>query len=257
MKRIGYALAAAVIGIGLLNATPARAQYTNPYTGRTFNNPVSNLLDTAILNKRWEILSSSSMTSAMVRAEAARREGFIRAGNLKIKRGTATTRFTPSGFNVEAWMKRWNPKTPADRRALYDEYVTQKDIWTREARARGTNLNDMAECLALTFVLAYEVHSGGERAGDGAYKWMVGDFRRSLLKDAYYQGLPAAEKQYLLDTAFLNSTNPVRLWRLGTANRDNAMLAKAREQAKAHLTRWWDEPVDNLRATPNGFVTRK
>ena len=41
-------LITALVGLGSTFATKAAAQYVNPYTGNTFNNPVSSYLDTVI-----------------------------------------------------------------------------------------------------------------------------------------------------------------------------------------------------------------
>jgi hypothetical protein len=254
MKKYNFWLAALCAGCWI---APAHAQYTNPYTGRTFNNPTSSLIDTMILNNQRAMMLRNSLMASNLSSSAlaAAYKRTVRTGALKIKKGQATTRFTTAPFPLDAWMKRWGAKTPEDRRRLSEEYAAQKAIWQQEAKARGTNTSDMAESLALAFVLAYEVHSGGEKVGEKPYQWVVGDFKRVLMKDAYFQGMSAAEKQYLQESAFLNSTDPVRLWRQGKPKNDAAMVAKARQEAKAHLTRWWDEPVDKLRATPDRFTT--
>jgi hypothetical protein len=253
MKRNGLTLLilAAVGGLTLLPASTARAQFDRP-----FDYPTASRVDTVAQRNFLTMMMRRSVTNAAARAEMARRAAGTRAGALKIKKGTATTRFAAAPLNIEAWLKRWNPKTAEERRRLYDETVTQKAIWAQEAKARGTNLNDMAESLALSFALAYEVHAGSEKVAPGAYRWLVGDFKRTLMKDANYQGMSAADKQFIVDGALLNSTDAVRLWRIGKQNNDVVSLEKARKTAKVHLDQWWGDPVDTLVATSDKFINR-
>lgn len=256
MKRFGYTVIAVIVGLSCLSAAPARAQVTNPYTGNTFDDSASSLRDTMIRNRHWEMLYAGNLSSSIFAEAEMRRRTIEAEGMRRIERGQATTRFSAAPFSTEAWLNKWAPKTSADRQRLYAECQAQKQIWADAVRARGTNLQDMAECLALSFVLAYEIHSGTPVA-EKPYRWLVGDFRRALLKDPYFQGMPAADKQYLLDTNFLNATDPVRLWRLGKAKNDTALLTQARQEAQAQLKRWWDEPVENLRMTADKFVNRR
>ena len=53
-----------VIWVLLVASLPLQAQYTNPYTGRTFNNPTSSLIDTMILNNQRMSMLMSSMNSS-------------------------------------------------------------------------------------------------------------------------------------------------------------------------------------------------
>lgn len=62
-RLLGRVVALAVLGL----AAPARAQWTNPYTGNTWNNPTSSFLDTVIRGKL--------NAAAMARAQKDRKPG--------------------------------------------------------------------------------------------------------------------------------------------------------------------------------------
>src|SRR5688500_2149047 len=94
----------------------AHAQYDNPYTGNTFNNGGSAMIDTMLLNERNRALLQNNLQSSRALAEAQkqRQDGIRQAGALKIKRGQASTRFAAVPFQLEVWLARWKPKTPSE-----------------------------------------------------------------------------------------------------------------------------------------------
>lgn len=256
MKKPFVVTTALALALGA-TGIPAHAQYTNPHTGNVFNNPTSSLIDTMILNKGREMMMSNSINSSMASSMAAVRSRIMRAGAEKIKRGRASTHFTRlSPFNTEEWITRCGAKTPEVRRQYAAEIATQREIWAQEVRARGANPDDMAEMLAIAFVLAWEPHSGGQKATDAQYRWVMADFRKSLLKDPYFQGMSAADKQYLFENNLIGSTDTVRQWREGAAASNTEMQQAGRRAASKFLDSWWEGPVENLIATPTGFADK-
>jgi hypothetical protein len=242
------------LGLGLSGS--AYGQYVNPNTGINWNNPVSSSIDTTLYWQRQRAMMEASLASQQaLAAEKLRRERILQGGKEKAKRGQATTRFDARPFQVESWLKVWKPKTPAERQQLVDECRIQGEIWDREAKARGANLQDIGDTAALAFVLAFEVLSGGQKASAKAYQSLVQSFRDNYLKDYYFQGLPDADKQSMQDGIFLNATDPVRRWQRSKTENDPAELTQARKEARDHLSRFWTGPVDKLQATPDRFTS--
>jgi hypothetical protein len=231
-----------------LQSSEARAQYQSPQTGTVWNNPTS----------AWiaDDLASGRPLRAKIEEIKQRQQGARRqAGALRIRRGEATTRFATVPFPTEAYMQRWKPGTPAERIRIEADLEVQTDIWRREAQARGARLDDIADSLALAFVLAYEVHSGGQRPAQRPYRWMAEDFRRTFLRDENFQGMPVEQKRSLQEGVFLDSTAAMLRWERGRARNDPALISRARDGAKAHLKRWWTASVDTLTVTPDRFLT--
>lgn len=256
-SRLVVFLLASVCGLSLLSVKPAQAQYTNPHTGYTWNNPMSSFLDTVILNNRNSLMLNNRLNSSRVVSAAAIKSRMLKAGNLKIKNGHATTRFrTVAPFNTGEWITRCGAKTPEMRRQFAEEIKIQREIWNQEVAARNADKSDMASLLGTAFVLAWEAHSGGQKATGPQFQWVVKDFRRSLMKDPYFQGMSDVDKQYLYEQQMIDATDAVRLWRQGqkTGNLNDQKAGKA--GAERFLARWWDEPVDMLVAAPNGFTNR-
>jgi hypothetical protein len=247
----------AVGGLCLFIVTPAYAQYTNPYTGTTWNNPMSSFLDTVIMNNRNAAMMRNGLNSNMASSLAAAKSRMLKAGNLKIKNGQATTRFrSPGPFNTEEWITRCGAKTPEMRRQFAGEIALQREIWNQEVSARNADKSDMAALLGVAFVLGWEAHTGGQKATGTQYRWVVNDFRRSLMKDAYFQGMSAADKQYLQEQQMISATDAVRLWRQGVKNGSRADQKAGKESGGRFLQLWWDAPIERLIATPTGFATR-
>jgi hypothetical protein len=274
LRRSGLVvIAAAALGVAneanaqSVNPLTGRPEYVNPNTGNRWNNPISNAWDTEIYQRdqmqRMDAAAAAqrrALKQAIERKQAAdevklRRDRTLAMGRERIRRGQAITRFAVQPFNLEAWLKHWNPKTTSERRQLVDECRIQGDIWFREAKTRGADLNDIGDTAALAFVIAYEVHSGGQRATPAAYKYLVTAFRDMWMKDEEFQGMSAAERQPAYDELFLNSTNPMRLWEAAKTSKSPAVLAKAKQEARDLLDVYWKGSIDTLRATPDRFTS--
>lgn len=245
------------IGFTFVVAPSAQAQftgqYTNPHTGRTFNNSVSSLLDTAILNMGRQMLMESSMMSASTAnrllAEQKRR------GAQVIKSGRANTRFTPrSPFPTEWWLKR----VPADQRKQWaEEAALQKTIWDQYAQDCGANKNDMADVLALTFVMGWEAQTGGQRATPAQFRGIAKDFRQMMLKDTFFQGMSLGERQVYTEGHLLNASDTVRLLREARRTRDDVTLMTAKVKGRTVTDAWLPTGYTHYVAVASGFQHSK
>lgn len=236
-------------------ALPVHAQYVNPYTHNNWNNPNSSLLDTAILGIRNRMMLDSMLFSSHATSPAALRAAYdkqVNLGQSRIKSGKATTRFTYGAFPTDFWVKQCGGNTPEKRQQCIAEFTVQRDIWAQEARARGTDTNDMAQALGLAFVLAWEGQTG-KKATPAQYKGITQDFRTMLLKDAFYQGMSTPGRQTYFEERMINATDPVRLQREGQRSGDATMLEKARTEAKAYINAWLPRGYTRYEATPTGF----
>lgn len=225
--------------LALLAISPLYAQttHTNPYTGRTFNNSVSSLLDTAILDMGRNMLMESSTRSASaanwILAQQKKR------GALVIKSGKASTRFTPrSPFPIQWWLTRVGLTDPNKRKIWAEEASFQKTIWDMEAQRCGANRNDMADVLALTFVMGWEAQTAGEKATPAQFRGIAKDFRQMILRDTFFQGMSPAEKQVYTEGHLLNASNTVRLLREARRTRDDITLMTARAKGRTVTDAW-------------------
>ncbi|MGC4047985.1 MAG: hypothetical protein QM758_29675 [Armatimonas sp.] len=236
-----------------LAVSPAQAQYTNPYTGRTFNNPNSSLLDTAILGASRSMMLSNSLFSGSTSARILAQQ--VKLGQQIIKRGKATTRYTARNpFPMELWLKRVNPSA---REQWAAEANVQKTLWDQEARARGANMNDMADALGLTFIMGWEAQTGGQKATTAQFKGISADFRQMLLKDAYFQGMSQADRQMFIEGKLLDSSDKIRLLREAKRIGDATMLQQARDGGKKVTDSWLPKGKTHYVPNPSGFTDVK
>lgn len=245
----GFVLAAA--------PRPCHAQYTNYETGRTFNNPTSSLLDSMILHnmQRQQLMNSLALNrlSGMVLSRAAKRK----AGQERIRRGQATTRFKPVAASlISVFVTREAAKTPAQKRELTRAWAARLRAFRQAAASSGVAPNDLASGFSLMFALNFEVFSGGQKASATQRASLTQDFRQSLLKDAEFQGWSEAEKQLLYEEKAINTMDAVLDYQAAFRAGDAGARAGAQAAAKTLLDAWWTEPIDSLELTPAGFGDR-
>lgn len=245
-----------LIVLGGLAVSPVCAQYTNPYTGRTFNNPNSSLLDTAILGASRSMMLSNSLFSGGTSSRILAQQ--LKKGEQIIKSGKATTRYKPrSPFPMEFWLKRTNTTAPAARQQWADEATIQKALWDEEAKLRGANMSDMGDALALTFAMAWEAQTAGQKATPAQFKGTAGGFRKMLLRNAYYQSMSQTEKQTYIEGQLLNASDPLRLMNEAKRSGDKAALQKAREAGKRATDTWLQKGQTHFVPNPSGFTGTK
>lgn len=245
-----------LVALAALSVSPVQAQYTNPYTGRTFNNPNSSLIDTAILGASRSMMLSNSLFSGNVSNRMLAQQ--LKRGEQIIKSGKATTRYTPrSPFPMEFWLKRTRTTDPAARKQWTEEATVQKALWDQEAKSRGANMGDMGDALALSFVMAWEAQTAGEKATSAQFKGTAGGFRKMLLGNAYYQSMSQAEKQTYIEGQLLNASDAVRLLREAKQTGDTATLQKARADGKKATDTWLQKGQTHFVPNPSGFTGTK
>ena len=255
MRNVYLARACAAIAfLGVLIAPSARAQFVNPYTGRSFNNANSSMLDTGILGATRSMVLSGSLASSN-RASIERQ---MRLGQSRIKSGKATTRYTPrEPFPLTFWLKRIGITDPAKRKQWGDESAVQKVLWEEEARSRGADLGDMADALSLTFMLGWEAQTGGEKATPAQFKGVAAGFRKMLLQNAYYQSMSLEDRQTYIEGQLLNASDSVRLLREAKRTGDAATLKQARDEGKRVTDEWLHAGQTHFVPNPTGFTGTK
>lgn len=239
-------LRAVVLGSVLLSGSAAHAQ------GFVYGNDSQS---TAINN--WGLSNMANLARLENEAKHKRGRALIRARR-------ATTLFTPRPFPLEAYLVKWGAANdPAKRQSNTKAWKRQKALYDAEIKSRGAHPNDLAQVMAVCFVMAYEAQSS-QRANASQFKSMVSGFRSSLLQDEFYQGESNFEHQLLIEQQILDAT--AALYYRRHLNMDGAPLnaatraeniAEARKEGMEFIGRWWSGGFENFKATPTNFVTRK
>ncbi len=176
-------------------------------------------------------------------------------GRALIARGRAFVSFPMRAAPVSSWLDGWAKADPKRGRAgAYQEWLAQSTIWKQEAKARGARLGDMADMMALAFVLSAEGYSG-KRINNAGWARMSHDFRRVWLRDANYQGFSTLEKQQKYEEIMLSGSWAAYERREGARRGDAGRLAIARKTGGDFLDAYWTSDNKKQRDADNALQT--
>lgn len=240
--------------------TAASAQYTNPYTGRNFNNPVSSYLDTVIQNRMQQSMVNQQMFSQQVFNQMMMDTTRRNIGKDRIAKGRNSTRFTPSakGSAIEALVPK--ELSGAERRKALEVNQTCLKQFKTAVGNMGLLPNDMADGRALAFVMAYTAYRGQD-PGVQRLKLLCTNYRTTLMSDPYFQGFMDDERQQeyerLAVAAVLSISARDAASRATPGSEKRAVLLQTAERLSAPiLQRLWGKPIDGLELTSAGFGDR-
>lgn len=236
--------------VALLAMTPqtVRAQTSFPYSdnlGYRYNNPMSASIGTYLNESNKAFFVRQSLQNAMIQSSRGPYKGGSsvaaqkQRGDALIRRNQATMAFPIREFPVKKWLDIWGGTDPQKRDKAAKEWGDQKALWAAEIQARGAKTGDMGDMLALAFVSCMEGYNG-ERINNAGFHYMSGEFRKTLLKDAPYQGYSVDEKQDMYERAMLSGTYSLILRRQAQQSGDMSSIPEAQQSAGRFLDKWWD-----------------
>lgn len=224
-----------IFSLLLVIATPteSRAQYTNPYTGTTWNNPMSSYLDTVIQHR---------IQSRMLERQIGVRYGVRRrdSGPVRHAAGRTPKISTPS-FPIEATdfrptVRRLLPNVLAEstpgtnaeqKQALSNIYNLSLDAFEKEARK-----NNVA--YALTFLLGASLQIvTGQEIPDQEAEQLAHEVNEALAAAPEFQRLSAKEKQAIYEVCVITGGFMMTLHQLAVEQRDDRLKQQAKDLAQS------------------------
>lgn len=189
-----WILIVAVTAFGLSGR--AEAQFTNPYTGRTWNNPTSSLIDTFIRN---------DMNRMMLESSLAKKQGKNAAAAAVPEQKRARQPASATDFS------------PGKGRPAVDQFFANSGLRGEELKGMrqyidGTfaalesqyRKNSVATAMALALGTSVEIASGQE-ISDAQARELVANVNDLLASAPSFTKLKASEKQTMYDTFVLVS----------------------------------------------------
>ena len=219
---------------------PASAQYADNL-GNSYNNMMSATIGTYLNGQTSMYFARQSLYRAMMRSGRGGTSGpdpQEQRGKALIRKNQATMTFATREFPLNKWLDTWGAGDPQKRAKAAKEWVMQKALWDSEMQARGAKPGNMADMMALAFVSCMEGYTG-ERINNAGFQYMSGAFRKTWMKDAWYQGRAAVSKQELYEDALLSGSYSLYLRRQAQKSGDTSELAKGTDSAKRFLDQWW------------------
>jgi hypothetical protein len=219
MKRWKHVVVLA--GTLALGGVATAQNYTNPYTGRTFNNPTSSFLDTVIMNNMRtqqlftsQMIASNSLRISFQRGGKTRKQSpHAQSPHAQSPRERAVadrfakyrgTMFTPSGKPMmPAKLAASLVKEPGEKQRQMTALLTEMlAIYEQRSRQQNAPSNDLARTQAYCIAVNYSHYSGKDISMDHLAA-LRGKIRVALSSDAKFRALNNAKKQQLSETLII------------------------------------------------------
>jgi hypothetical protein len=200
------AFAAALVLVG--GMLPAHAQYTNPYTGNTFNNPASSFLDTVILHNMQTMqlrtsmmVSSNMLTSSLSRSgpkltkkQQAEADRFARYRGTMFKSGRPVMPVQLAASFI---------KTPGKQREdMTKLFSVLLEVYNQRSRQQKAPANDLARTLAYCIAANYAYYTEQEVSASGL-AMLRGKIRTALTASDKFRKIKDADKQKVSETLII------------------------------------------------------
>ena len=275
-----------VVAFVVAGAVPARAQWNNPYTGNTWNNPMSSYLDTMMLgNQRMANLMMMEDVrnpgrDARKKAAAKQKSGAKTKTTSNaapsnaapvatdFQRAVRATNFKNSGSSkmpemLSAMMFR--DAKDAKSRASAKELMAHSLEAARKDLRRNTKANlpvdNVARALALFVTSSYAVAvtRNGETIGQRLKPFSASQMDAlrvqaalALNAEPKFQAQPDSKKQELYDMLLIMSTSAEYMYIVGLQKKNATVQNEARNMARSNLKELLGVNPKTMRFTESG-----
>lgn len=254
-------LVALMVGTALV-AAPVSAQYTNPYTGNTFNNSISSYMDTVILNSQQTQSLQNMMFSQNIPHNYLRKS--LQRGGLQMSpqqrivvdrfakyRGTMFTAKHPvMPVRLAQKMIPGNAQKSAQLEKLFEGLLKFYEDRSAQQKAPANDLaRTMAYCIALNYCYATEQDVSAQGLVELRRKT-----RDALGSDPKFRALNNAKKQELSETAIILTHFAALGYDQAKEAKDKATMNQFKSLARMNLQALLGAPVERVRLEKTGLV---
>ncbi|WP_159786202.1 DUF6683 family protein [Sodalinema gerasimenkoae] len=209
----------------LLPLRSTKAQFTNPYTFSTWNNPISSSADTAIMNRAFQRMVEGIGTSTAASPNSS--PAPLSASNFR----PVARQLIPQRLASDPTL------SPAEQQqlvTLYSELLTTYHDWLIEEGEQRLQ-NNVAGAMMYLMLTSQYVINDGEEVSQAEQEVILQNFNEALASDAHFQGLSAQGKQELYETLVISASLPMALYFEGQAANDLSLITQAQAMAEAIL----------------------
>lgn len=248
MRRLPFSVLLLPAFVAFSLFTLAYAQYggwTNPYTGSTWNNPGSSLLDTMIQGRIFAPSQPSTAGGAQGGADtgAESEAEFPR---------TSATGFQPVPGRLEVAAFAQSLTADPTEQAIFIEALDESiALFEQAARDLGRPHN---VALAITYMIAanYTVYTGGLEVEEEAFETLWGAVHQMLAESLDFKRSSHRARQSLYETAVMTASLPLMGYVQAVEEGDSRSAAMYQEFAGQVLSSSLGVPPDEVLFTPTG-----
>ncbi len=212
-------------------------------------------LDFSQYNERMGIsLWSFNQNMAVARMGDAR--DIVARGQERIRSHKATVTYHSVAPTVAHIFAQSRTQDGAKRREIVQTYNQYLGRFREAQRNEKLGERDVAASLGLAFASQYEIYSNGQVANPAQERDIVAQFRRSLLKNAYFQGTNDRYRQLLDETTAVEAVAALVVYRNAVKKGDRSTVESERQRALRFLDFYWpggEERAKKIRLTESGF----
>jgi hypothetical protein len=204
----------------------AKAQFTNPYTWRTWNNPISSSADTAIMNRAFQRMVGikNSGSSPSVRQATAPKSVPLSASTFK----PVVNQIMPQRLAADANLNRKDQQEVA---ALYSQLLTSYTDLLKENGEQRLQ-NNIAGAMMYLVLTSHYVLSNGDEFSEAQQEEILQNLNAALAEDTSFLSLSAKAKQELYEILVISANLPLVLYTEGQDSGDSNFIKQAQELAK-------------------------
>jgi hypothetical protein len=227
------ALLLAAAALTFLSTGNAAAQYTNPYNGTRWNNPVSAMCDVMITNSIQKKMLEKSLAqkrSGTAAGQPAGR-GETAASPAAPKHELSASGFTPVGGRLvpDKIAAGAAGVEPAQQQQLAE--VFRQTLTVYEAQVPKNNV-----AFAMGFLIAASLQVlSGKEISDPDFEQLVRDLNDILAETPRFQQMDAKGKQTLYEASVITGGLVAGLYNTAVEEKDAAAQTQAKDLAKSIL----------------------
>lgn len=270
--------------VGFFGLMPkVAAQYTNPYTGNIFNNPMSSYLDTVIQGNMQmqnlmiqqsiqRNLSESSLEQQPQGTNQQTPESSPQPTLNNQQNEEQVTDSVPSDSSAEVAATSFRPVARAvipqqiaaklgntlEEKQEYEQNFTKLlEFYEGYVQERQWQLHDVAHAISYYIGANYYVSTDGKDLNPKQAWGLYNSVSRLLTEGKVLQNLSESEKQEMYEVMAIQGALPLLGYNSAVSEGNKEMSAQFRQNARQNLEKLFGVPVAQLQFTNEGIVINK
>lgn len=275
--------------VGFFGLMPkVAAQYTNPYTGNIFNNPMSSYLDTVIQgNMQMQNLMIQQNTQRnLLESSLEQREGANQQTPESLPEHTLNNQqneeqvpdsvpneeVPSNGSSAEVAATSFRPvaravvpqqiavkfgNTPEEKQEYEQNLTKLLEFYEGYVQERQWQLHDVAHAISYYIGANYYVSTDGKDLNPKQAWGLYNSVSRLLTEGKVLQNLSESEKQEMYEVMAIQGALPLLGYNSAVTEGNKEMSAQFRQNARQNLEKLFGVPVTQLQFTNEGIVINK